>query len=111
MRKRIIALILTIGLLLSCLQITTIAADAAVVVAEDCSVTQGGYAYVYLRAKNFVNVAALDIAIYYDSSAMSIDYTSNSSFLNSSGESLFPLDVIIAFILLPLSSFETSKYF
>ena len=83
MRKRIIALILTIGLLLSCLQITTIAADAAVVVAEDCSATQGGYAYVYLRAKNFVNVAALDIAIYYDSSAMSIDYTSNSSFLNS----------------------------
>ena len=87
MKKKIIALILTIGLLLSYLPITTIAADAAVVVAENDTTTQGSYAYVYLRADNFVNVGALDIEIYYDNSAMSVHYTSNESFFNSASVS------------------------
>ena len=85
--KKIIALILTIGLLLSCLPFTTIAANAAVVVAENDTTTQGSYAYVYLRADNFVNVGALDIEIYYDSSAMSIHYTSNGTLFNSASVS------------------------
>ena len=87
MKKKIIALILSIGLSLSCLPITTIAADAAVVVAENDTTTQGSYAYVYLRADNFVNVGALDIEIYYDSSAMSIYYTSNGTLFNSASVS------------------------
>ena len=87
MKKRIIALLLSAILLFAYLPFTTVAAGAATVVAENYSVSAGSYAYVYLRADNFVNVGVLDIELYYDSSVMSVYYVSNGTFFNSASVS------------------------
>lgn len=87
MKKRIIALLLSTFLLLTFIPFSASAESKASVIAENCSVSQGDYAYLYLRADNFVNVAAIDIELYYDSSVMSVYYLSNNSFLSSASVS------------------------
>ena len=89
MKKRIIALVLSVLLLFACLPFTTVAAGAATVVAENYTTTQGSYAYIYLRADNFVNVGVIDIELYYDSSVMSFNYVSNGTLFNSASVSTY----------------------
>ena len=88
MKKKIIALILSVLLLFCSFPITTVAAaNVATVVAENYTVTQGGYATVYLRADNFVNVAVLDIELYYNSDVMSVNSTSKGTMFNGASVS------------------------
>ncbi len=88
MKNKIIALLLSVLILLAMLPITSAAASsAAAVVAEKCTATQGGYAYVYIRADGFENIAVLDIELYYDSSVMSLSYTSTANLLSGASVS------------------------
>ncbi len=81
--KKIVTVFMLLIILFTCaLPFFASAENAATVVAQDCSVTQGGYAYMNLRANNFSNVAAIDIDVYYDSDAMSVNSISNQTLLN-----------------------------
>lgn len=42
------------------------------VYANDISVKQGNYAYVYIKAENFVSVGSLELYVYYDSSVFNV---------------------------------------
>lgn len=87
MKKRITAFVLAVLLLFLTFPITSLAANSAQVVAENYTASQGGYAYVYLRADNFVDVAVVDIELYYDSSVMSVHYVSNGTLFNGASVS------------------------
>ena len=52
------------------------------VYAENVSVTQGNGAYIYVYAKNFVNVAGLDVFVRYDSSAFTLGSASKGGFIS-----------------------------
>ena len=52
------------------------------VYAENVSVTQGSGAYIYVYAKNFVNVAGLDVFVRYDSSAFTLGRVSKGGFIS-----------------------------
>lgn len=52
------------------------------VYAENVSVTQGNGAYIYVYAKNFVNVAGLDVFVKYDSSAFTLGSASKGGFIS-----------------------------
>lgn len=88
MKRRIIALLAAILLLLTSVPLTASAAEGAQVVAENAKATQGGYAYVYLRADHFVDVAVLDIEVYYDSTRMSVSSVTNGSMLTGASVSV-----------------------
>ena len=87
MKKRITALVLVVLLLFLTFPITSFAANSAQVVAENYTASQGGYAYIYLRANDFVDVAVIDIELYYDSSVMSVHYVSNGTLFNGASVS------------------------
>ena len=52
------------------------------VYAENVSVTQGNGAYIYVYAKNFANVAGLDVFVRYDSSAFTLGSASKGGFIS-----------------------------
>ncbi len=87
MKKRIIALAVSVLMLFSVMPTGILAEGTAQVAAENYTTSQGGYAYVYLRANNFVDVAVLDIEVFYDSSVMSVNYTSNGSMFSGASVS------------------------
>ena len=58
------------------------------VVASDYNTTQGGYAYIYINAENFVDVSSLELFVFYDSDIFEIYSQSTSSFLNSANTSV-----------------------
>lgn len=87
MKKRIIPILLSVLIVFCSLPFTAFADATPTVVVENYTVAQGGLAYIYLRADNFVNVAVLDIEVFYDSDAMSIYYVSNNTFFNSASVS------------------------
>ncbi len=89
MKKRIAAFALSVLILISALPFNAFASSTgAVVVVENCTAAQGGYAYVNLNAKNFVNVAVLDIEVHYDSSVMRVHYANNSTLFNGASVSV-----------------------
>lgn len=55
-------------------------AEVPTVYAENLSVTQGSGAYIYVYAKNFTDVAGLDLCVRYDSSAFNLGSASKGSF-------------------------------
>ena len=55
-------------------------AEAPTVYAENLSVAQGSGAYIYVYAKNFTDVAGLDLCVRYDSSAFNLGSASKGSF-------------------------------
>ena len=57
-------------------------AEAPTVYAENLSVTQGSGAYIYVYAKNFTDVAGLDLCVRYDSSAFNLGSASKGSFVS-----------------------------
>ena len=72
MKQRIIALLLAMTLLLSLAPTLVGAAAAPSVSAGDISVTQGSYKSMSITAADFSAVGALEIALYYDSSVLSV---------------------------------------
>ena len=57
-------------------------AEVPTVYAENLSVTQGSGAYIYVYAKNFTDVAGLDLCVRYDSSAFNLGSASKGSFVS-----------------------------
>ena len=53
------------------------------VYANDTSVTQGGGTYIYIYAKDFVNISSLDLFVYYDSSVFNLGSVSKGEFISS----------------------------
>ena len=87
MKKRIVALALSVLLLLSLCPLSAFAADEAQVVAESITTTQGGYVDVYLRADRFADVSVLDIEVFYDSAAMRLESANNGTFFSGASVS------------------------
>ena len=52
------------------------------VYASDISIQQGGYAYAYIQAENFVSVGSLELFVYYDEKAFSISSNSATGLLS-----------------------------
>ena len=55
-------------------------AEVPTVYAENLSIAQGSGAYIYVYAKNFTDVAGLDLCVRYDSSAFNLGSASKGSF-------------------------------
>ena len=87
MKKKLLAWVLMVLLLLSTCPFAVSASETARVTVQDGTATQGGTVSVYLRADDFVDVSVLDVEVYYDTAAMSVDYVSNSSFLSGASVS------------------------
>ena len=88
--KKALARFTTIFILLICfLSLFKINAKAGeevnqpTVYANDTSVTQGGGTYIYIYAKDFVNISSLDLFVYYDSSAFNLGSVSKGEFISS----------------------------
>ena len=88
--KKVLARFTTIFILLICfLSLFKINAKAdeevnqPTVYANDTSVTQGGGTYIYIYAKDFVNISSLDLFVYYDSSVFNLGSVSKGEFISS----------------------------
>lgn len=87
MKKRILSLIAAFAVVLTAFQVSA-SADTPAVTVKNAAATAGGYAYVYIDASGFTNVAGLEFNIYYDSSAISVSSHSNGYLLSSSNVSV-----------------------
>ncbi|MBQ9769002.1 MAG: hypothetical protein IJW27_02250, partial [Clostridia bacterium] len=87
MKKKIISLLLSVLIIFCSLPITASAAGTATVVVESVTVSQGGSVALWLRADNFVNVAVLDIELFYDSDLMSVSSVTNGNFFSGASVS------------------------
>ena len=88
MSRRIFALFLALCLILTAAPISVGAATGQQVTAGAVTVTAGNTASVTLRAENFVNLAALDVYIYYDPAIFTVSSTGNGSMLSGAQTSV-----------------------
>lgn len=88
MSRRIFALFLSLCLILTAAPISVGAATGQQVTAGAVTVTAGNTASVTLRAENFVNLAALDVYIYYDPAIFTVSSTGNGSMLSGAQTSV-----------------------
>lgn len=88
MKKRILSILLTMCLLLGAVPVSADAASGPRIYVSDVTVTAGNYVTVYLRADNLVNVAAAEVDVYYDATALTLSSTSNGSLLSGAMSSL-----------------------
>lgn len=88
MHKRIFALLLSLCLLLSAVPVYAGAATGQLVSANAVTVTAGNTATVTLKAENFAAIAALDVYVFYDASALSVSSTTNGTLLSSAQSSV-----------------------
>ena len=88
MKRRILALLLAICLILQTIPAFADATEEQKVTAGTTSVTAGDTAYLSLRAENFVNIATLEVYVYYDPSVFSVNSTYNGYMLNESQASV-----------------------
>ena len=88
MKKRITALLLALCLILSAAPVYAGAATGQQVSANAVTVTAGNTAYVTLEAKDFENIAALDVYVYYDASVFTVSGTTNGNMLSGAQASI-----------------------
>ncbi len=81
MRKRILAWLLTLCLLLAAVPTSAGAAAGQVVTADSVTVTAGSTATVTINAANFKNIATLELFIYYDASVLTLNSATNGALL------------------------------
>lgn len=77
MRKRILAWLLTLCLLLAAVPTSAGAAAGQVVTADSVTVTAGSTATVTIKAANFKNIATLELFVYYDASVLTLNSATN----------------------------------
>ena len=81
MRKRILAWLLTLCLVLSAVPASAGAAAGQEVTADSVTVAAGNTATVTIRAANFKSIASLELFIYYDASVLTLNSASNGELL------------------------------
>lgn len=81
MRKRILAWLLTLCLLLAAVPTSAGAAAGQEVTADSVTVTAGSTATVTINAANFKNIATLELFIYYDASVLTLNSATNGALL------------------------------
>lgn len=92
MKRKLIALLLVLTLTLSMLPLQIFAAEggaATCVTINDYEVYPGWGFSITIRAQNFVNVASLDLELYYDSSAFRVTGSGNGYLLEGSLVSVY----------------------
>lgn len=93
--KNIFMIILCVAVCLTATPINQMQADEIeepvynpTISVSSTSVQAGDYAYFYVHASQFQNIAGLEYSIYYDTDVMSIEYTSDGYFLDGSSKSI-----------------------
>ncbi len=81
MRKRILAWLLTLCLVLAAVPASAGAAAGQEIAANSVTVAAGGTATVTIQAANFKNVATLELFVYYDASVLTLSGTTNGALL------------------------------